>query len=223
MRPDFGPAFPIALLLGGCMGHIELGSIPRRNEPYASRIAAYERLRPRTVTEVRYIHHSSFGITSVSQPMLDHVTLGDGTVVVAPDDLLPAVLPESVTAMATERHLESRRRAFWVFGISGGVAAVGSGIFVVGMASTPYGFSQFPGGGPVLATSIAIAVTGLIGMAVGRIMIETSGLGHRRDAFSGYDRSLRERLGVCGIAGGTIDCDAAAADGTMLVPIERER
>jgi len=160
-----------------------------------------------------------------SGTVLNHLALADGTRVVTPEDLLPAVQPGSVAEREATEFVRIQRRGSWVSGSSAIVSLVGLGLLAPGVVvAGQVDRSGNSTGSPILLiVSSVLAGTGLIGVLVGSGMSGASAP-HRVQAFTAFDESLRQRLGICGSEDETLDCDSATGagrGGPLLVPIRR--
>jgi len=186
-----------ALALSAACGGVSLQA-PPRDASADDRLAAYHRLEPAA-------KNAAGAGTWVGG--LGGLLLSDGHVVEDPDDLLPVVGDDSVTARAARRAARQRRAKHWMIGISLATAAVGAAILVpVGDRQTsPHDRDRtWIAGGAILLVAPLIAYFG-VSYYSRRERVS------RAAAFSTYDASLRARLRLCTRGFDVIDCDAAAA------------
>jgi hypothetical protein len=190
----------VTTLLSACF-HVELGARPAPRAPIGDRIAAYQRLRPRTVDREITVTTSKHGTSVTVESTL---TLADGTTVTHADDLLPVLDPSSPAARAA-RASASARANKWMFEIGGGVVALGGLLYALGE----------PGGDPYeeisdtqMRIGLGAVVVGSIGILIGQFYFRRQEEQLRRSAFFTFDESLRGSLQLCVNGMNLVDCQA---------------
>ena len=178
-----GPLF--ALLLAGC-GHVTLAVTPP-DAPYSQRVKAFDELRPasRKVEKL---------LTWTNQDLYEStecITLGNGQQVQHPIDLLPAVLPTSLTA---KRILDLRKRdTRWTVW---GFLAVGSMLTGASLMMGSLFLPSSSGGSsaPLLWSGLVMAVVGtLSSVNLGALLVGNTAPDRER-IFTSYEADLRESL-----------------------------
>jgi len=207
MKRQLGFAFALLLGLPGCLAHVQLGELPSRTASFAERERAYERLQPVVALETTYIPTAnSSGVSLHSE--ISFMRLADGTQVEAPEDLVAAVYPESITAQQARLSASYRRASAWVRVGEVAQALVAGGFFVASMmhrSST----GSWPDVG-LLATAAVLGLAAGVGETV-RFYLSDVSADHGRRAFMSFDESLMQRLGLCGRGRDVLDCAGAAA------------
>lgn len=175
----------LGLTLAGCRHVAVLPPPPDASEEV--RRDAYEQLKPvGRDTLVRVVR----GRQIVEEPT-ETVILGNGQEVHHPDDLLPAVKPDSPTATNVEQYLKrSEPWKLWgglaAGGFIGGAAFIGSSIWV------DYGNAR----GYVLLGGLALAIlVPIASLIVGAVLVGDTSADRDR-CFQTYDADLRDYLGL---------------------------
>lgn len=219
MKKPFTIVVVVALWVQACGGHVhlQLPPAPDRSAPREARVAAYHRYRP---TEAMHTHHltvNRYGQVLSAATSLNFVMLADGTQVAYPEDLSPLVNPTSATVQAARESANFRGPSTWLYW-GGGAATIG-GMFLfipaVVVAEDEYDSRgvRTPGDNSLMWMSAGVVGTGLVAMLVGALL-GMHASSQRQRAFTTYDSSLRERLGLCSDGIQIDDCpdaDASAA------------
>ena len=175
------------------MSHVQLPTL-RSDGPYAVRANAYNQLRPvhlQYTTTVQYTRYGSVQSTSTTATRL---LLANGTSVYFPEDLLPAVGPNSVTALEAreaDRAGTIGNTLLWS-GVLGSL--VGAGVATAAFLSNG---GPGPVNWPMFGVGSALLLAGPITVTIGAVYRGNSAI-HRETAFQTYDQSLRLNLGLCG-------------------------
>ena len=211
-------AFTMAAMLAleACGAHVQLPTTPDRTAPLPARVGAYNTLRPTSTQQTQHITVNRYGQVMSASTSLDFLMLADGTQVAYPEDLNPTVDANSTTAQAALRSQSARSTGSWL--MAGGLVGslLGAGLMVPGIlnavGTTDYATGRSePGDNTLLFTSIGIFSAGLVAYFIGQIGFLSPAASERVRAFSTYDNSLRERLGLCGDGMQMGDCVNAGA------------
>lgn len=135
-----------------------------------------------------------------------HLQLNGGQRVVDPRDLLPVVAAKSPTATAANAYgvaLEDGARGAWIgLGATGGITWLTAVVAVVGVPmitdSDPtndnLGLGLVLGGGSAAFLTLSLAMP--LAIALPGVIAQQQATSERETAFSTYDRSLRQYLGL---------------------------
>jgi len=207
-----------ALALQACGAHVQLPNTPDRTAPIQARVGAYNRLRPTAALTTQHLMVNRYGQVMSSSTSLDFISLADGSQVIYPEDLAPTVDANSVTVQAGMQSASARRTATGLSlgGLGGMLLATGLLIPGIGNAigHTDYNTdTSTPGDGTLLYASIGVFVASTVLYFIGQFAFGSTASRERLRAFSTYDNSLRERLGLCGDGNAMGDCVNAGAPG----------
>lgn len=213
--------------LVGCAAHTQLGELPGGSEPIETRMGAYQRYRPVSEQQTLHVTINQYGNVSNATLTLDHITLADGSVIIYPEDLLPAVESNSPTAQAAIRSREARRIGMWLNypGLLASIAGVGimiPGVFAA-VPHTTYNSdgttTTQPGNYALLGTSIGVLAAGLVLLAVGGFGFNGPSARDRLTTFETYPTALASRLGLCDQGDGRLtDCNQPRSAPSRVVP-----
>ncbi len=221
----------LALVVVGAFGveacggpaHLQLPTAPDQGAPREARMAAYRRYRPTDAMITHRLTVNGYGQVVSANTSLDSVTLADGTQVTYPEDLSPLVHPSSETAQAARTSANLRTPSAWLYW-GGSAALVGSLFLLIPAAITSADDwdsrgMRIPGDDTLMWTTVGVAAVGLVAGLVGAVLGMRSS-SQRQRAFSTYDSSLRERLGLCSDGTQIGDCPNAAASAGPPAPPE---
>lgn len=182
----------VAIVFAGCVRHVQLPRAPSSMAPLAERHNYYRQYRARTIDHrpVAWIGPQA-------------IALGNGETIYATEDILPAISPSSLSAVAIRRQQE-QRTYFWLF------ESVGLGFYCDGVPrlfSGPTSGSAGPTTEYFTSTILPLVISvGFVGLA---LVFERNSTHERHRALIYYNDSLRERLGLCGDGTQLEDCASA--------------
>lgn len=191
-------ALSASLALQACAAHVQLPPTPDRTAPLPTRVGAYNALRPTATQTTQTITMNRYGMVTGASTSLDFIMLANGTQVAYPDDLVPLVDANSVTAVAANQSASAR-------GVGRGLVGGGIGGMLLGTVLLIPAFTS-DDGNALLYGSIGLFTAGLVVYLIGQIGFLSSSASERVRAFMTYDNSLRERLGLCGDGTQMGDC-----------------
>lgn len=189
------PLVLIASLCGSACSYnrVALRPVPEATAPEAQRVRAFRELAPQSGLATSYFQNGAYQGTYINW-----LTLGDGTRVEDPRDLLPAVEPTSPTARYATTFEEKTNAArgwstaAWV-GMSAGLVTMLVPLFI------PRDYSSLSSGMSPMLVGLAagggIELLSLVPMMIGMFK-SSSAQADRVSAFETYPRSLQQRLAL---------------------------
>lgn len=196
------------------MSHVQLPTL-QANAPYAARANAYNQLRPVHLQYTTTVQYSRYGAVQSTSTTATRLLLANGTSVYFPEDLLPAVGPNTVTAVEAreaERSGTIGNTLLWS-GVLGSLVGAG-----VATASFLANGGPGPVNWPLFGVGSTLLLAGPITVTIGAVYRGNSAL-HRETAFQTYDQSLRINLGLCGDAG-SASCVTQTPSLTQPIPLQ---
>jgi hypothetical protein len=194
------------LCVASCLPYAKL-SPPAPTAPFEERRVAYEDLRIKTGTVM-------VSIDKQSQQEVDryfmHITLGDGTLLVYPQDLLQVVKPESTTArFAKESVRLYKRTRRSLLGMPGGalLGLAGGALIEARVSEQDTFFPSNPDPVFLLGGAFVGLFVAMIPTVIVAAVSSKRGQTARLKAFSHYDGDLRAFLNLCATDDFLYDCD----------------
>jgi len=192
------PGVRLALLAlmatSACHEHVQLRA-PDQVASLEARVESYGQLRPLSMHQTHTTYLQG-GVAVGSASRTDYLQLANGKRVYHAEDLLPLVPETSPTAVAAREAASKQATANTLIGVGITANVVGAGVMVGGI------FSGM-GEGNSLGSAMPYIITGGVIVIAGSVMNLVSG-SYRRSAndesttaFTTYDASLRQRLGIC--------------------------
>ncbi|MDB4930250.1 MAG: hypothetical protein JWM10_2734 [Myxococcaceae bacterium] len=199
-----------AVALEACGAHVQLAPTPDRTAPLPTRVGAYNALRPTATQTTQHIAVNRYGQVLSASTSLDFIMFANGTQVAYPEDLVPLVDANSVTAVAANQSAEARTTGRWLQAGGGLGMLLGSLLLIPAIPAATGTTDRFTGvsdgDSTLLYTSIGLLTVGMVVYFVGQLGFLSTAGSERVRAFSTYDNSLRERLGLCGDGSQMGDC-----------------
>lgn len=202
----------LLLLASACATpHVKLEA-PAHDAPVEARVAAYERLgashvdRPKWVTRPSYSAGRQGSSTSLQRPKL---VLTDGRVLENPEDILPVVPPDSLSAYFVQRSIDDKAWARFGLHLAIGGFVGGIGVSAMGLAFDRDHSARL---GLILTGTVVTAITTFGGIFYG-LAKSTDAKYRAADAFHAYDRDLLERLDLCKTEDGVAACASRPEEG----------
>lgn len=207
--------WPTALLLPGligCAAHVDL-TAPEASASSKERLEAWERLHAIQMKET-HITYVRGGVTVGAEARTDYLQLADGRRVYHPEDLAPAVRPDSPTAAAVDAYGTQSAVAGWL--TIGGIVVVagGTGVALGGIASDSDSAEA-----PMLIGGVVAIGVGALALVVAQVFRGNAN-DEKSSAFVTYNDSLLKRLDLCTHAGNRVTpCQGAVEPGPNVGPL----
>ena len=191
----------VSFICSGCTAPRINLRVPPKNAPEQIRRAAYKDLKPtKAVTRVMYrtVTYVRNGILQTERRRVgerNFLKLQFGGVIHNPEDLLPVVEANSVTARATKRYQEyrSKDRIFrWTGEVVLGVGTVFVLVRMIGVGGNAGPFYR----DPLFVSGMGLAALGSVAFMIGKYGYQRRANAYKRKAFYAYHQDLRTRLGL---------------------------
>ena len=202
-------------LTTGCRSHVQL-SAPPPTAPLPERMAAYERLRSTGYQQTHVTTVNRWGAATGTTRTTDFLQLASGERVYFPEDILPAVGPNSPSGIAALESQASRGAARAWSIVSIGALVAGLGVMLSSLA-----FISDEGDSD---TAITLLLAGGGVAIVGSLLLipvyvnNANAADEATTAYELYNSSLAGNLALCERDGSVVDCNAPAPPPAAVAP-----